>query len=220
MTTKEYKIRQAKEEDIPFLVDTIIEAEKSGTEILTYTTVFGLTEAEARGYLEKMLKEEVDGCELSLSGFILAEKNEKILGAVGAWVEGAEGIPSTILKGNLLRYILPMYCFEKAGALKKIVNDVHIEHIINTIQIGLVYIAPDARGKGLVPILIDHRINMLKENFSHVKEAYVQVFGNNLPAIRAYEKAGFQTVFRKNASLHETSDFMPHTSKVLMKKNI
>jgi ribosomal protein S18 acetylase RimI-like enzyme len=218
MIINEFTIRPAIPDDIPFLVDTIIEAEKSGTSVLTYTTIFGLTEAEARECIAKMLEEGVDGCELSVSGFILAEKDNQIAGAVGEWIEGSEGIPSGILKGNLLRYTLPPQCFEKASTLNKIVNDLHIEYVTNTIQIGLVYVAPEARGKGLVSILIDHKIDSLKESNPHVKEAYVQVFGNNLPAIRAYEKAGFETVFRKDASLLETSDFMPYTSKILMKK--
>lgn len=220
MITNEFTIRPADTTDIPFLVDTIIEAEKSGTSVLTYSTIFGLSEPEARLYIAKMLEEEVDGCELSVSGFILAEKENRIAGAVGAWFEGSEGIPSTILKGNLLRYILPQFCFEKASLLNKIVNDLHIEYTNGTIQIGLVYVSPEARGKGLVPILINHRISILKELYPDANEALIQVFGNNTPAIKAYEKAGFEIVLRKEASLPETKNYMPFTSKVLMKKNI
>jgi ribosomal protein S18 acetylase RimI-like enzyme len=188
MIMNEFTIRPATQDDIPFLVDTIIEAEKSGTNVLTYTTIFGLPEYYARELIAKMLKEEVDGCELSVSEFILAIKENHIVGAVGAWLEGSEGIPSSILKGNLLRYILPQQCFKKASSLNKIVNDLHIEYIDNTIQIGLVYVAPEARGKGLVPLLIDHKISIIKKKYPDINEAYIQVFGNNVQAIRAYEK--------------------------------
>lgn len=218
MTRDEFTIRQATIEDVAFLVDTIIEAEKSGTSILTYTTIFGLAEVEAREYIARMLEEEIDGCELSISGFILAEKDGKISGAVGAWLEGSEGIPSNVLKGNLLNYLLPSSCLEKAISLNNIVRDLHIEYKSDTIQIGLVYVAPEARGKGLVPALINYRISMLKEKYIHANEAYIQVFGNNLPAIRAYEKTGFRIIFTKNASLPETKDYMPDTTKVLMQK--
>ena len=44
----QFIIRPASSNDIPFLVDTIIEAEKSGTSILTYNTIFGLTEIEVK----------------------------------------------------------------------------------------------------------------------------------------------------------------------------
>lgn len=214
----DFIIRQATSDDIPFLVDTIIEAEKSGTSILTYTTLFGLTETKARKYIAKMLEEEIDGCELSVSGFILAEKNFEIVGAVGAWVEGSEGVPSNILKGNLLSYVLPASCLEKAVSLNKVVRDLHIEYVQDTIQIGLVYIAQEARGKGLVPLLIDHKISLLRERFPDAGEVYIQVFGNNLQAIRAYEKAGFEMIYKKNASLPETGDYMPDSTKVLMRK--
>jgi ribosomal protein S18 acetylase RimI-like enzyme len=220
MIVSKFTIRQAIPEDIPFLVDTIIEAEKSGTSTLTYTTIFGLTELEARGYLTKMLEEDIDGCELSVSGFILAEKAGTILGAVGAWFEGSEGISSNILKGNLLSYILPSSCIEKAISLKNIVNDLHIEYVPGKIMIGLVYVAPEARGKGLVPILIDRKIKVLKETFPDADEAYIQVFGNNIPAIRAYEKTGFEIIYKKTAVLYETANYMPDTSKVLMRKYV
>jgi ribosomal protein S18 acetylase RimI-like enzyme len=218
MMQNEFIIRQATSNDIPFLVNTIIEAEKSGTPILTYTTIFGLTEIEARKYIAKMLEEEIDGCELSVSGFILAEKAGNVVGAVGAWLEGSEGVSSSVLKGNLLSYVLPPTCLQKASSLNNIVRDLHIEYANNTIQIGLVYVAPVARGKGLVSILIDRKISILKESYPDIKEAHIQVFGNNLPAIRAYEKAGFKIVLKKSASLPETGNYMPDTNKILMRK--
>lgn len=220
MIMTEFIIRQATLNDISFLVDTIIEAEKSGTSTLTYTTIFGLTEVEAREYIAKMLEQEIEGCELSVSGFTLAERNGSIAGAVGAWYEGSEGLPSNILKGNLLSFILPSACLERARNLGNIVNDLHIEYIDFTIQIGLVFVAPEARGKGLVTLLIDQTIRMLKEKYPGASEVYIQVFGNNLPAIRAYEKAGFEIIFRKNASLPKTISYMPDSCKVLMIKYV
>jgi ribosomal protein S18 acetylase RimI-like enzyme len=218
MIMNEFTIRQATSDDIPFLVDTIIEAEKSGTSTLTYTTIFGLTEIEARDYIAKMLEEEIDGCELSVSGFILAEKGGNIVGAVGAWLEGSEGVSSHVLKGNLLSYILPSSCLGMAINLNNIIRDLHIEYVNDTIQIGLVYVAPEARGKELVSVLIDRKIGILKERFPNTNEVYIQVFGNNLPAIRAYEKAGFRIILKKIALLPETANYMPDTSKVLMRK--
>jgi len=220
MTINDFVIREATSGDIPFLVDTIIQAEKSGTSILTYTTIFGLTEGETRNYLARMLEEEIDGCELSVSGFVLAEQEGSIAGSVGAWVEGSEGVPSNVLKGNLLSYVLPHSCLERAVKLNSIVRDLHIDYAQDKIQIGLVYVAPEARGKGLVSILIDYKISMLKRLYPKANEAFIQVFGNNIPAIRAYEKAGFEVILRKTASLPETIKYMPDTCKILMRKYI
>ena len=220
MMTEAFKFRQAKLEDIPFLVETIIEAEKSGTPVFTYNTIFGLGEEEAGNYIAKMLEEEIDDCELSVSGFLLAEKDGNIVGAVGAWVEGAQGVPSTVLKGNLLAYVLPATCLERANKLSHIARDIHIEYRDHTVQIGLVYVASEARGQGLVTLLIDRSISYLKEEHPELSEAYIQVFGNNIPALKAYEKAGFTTILTKKALLPETANYMPDSSKVLMKKNI
>jgi ribosomal protein S18 acetylase RimI-like enzyme len=216
----DFVIRKATDEDIPFLVDTIVAAEKSGTSTFTYTTIFGLTETEARNYISKMLYEDIDGCELSVSGFVIAENFGRIAGAVGAWVEGSEGIPSVVLKGNLLQYVLPSHCIERAARLTNVIRDLHIEYIVNTIQIGLVYVAPEARGKGLVSLMLEHKIGLLREKFTGIHEVYIQVFGNNIPAIKAYEKAGFKIIFEKNAELAETTNYMPYTKKVSMKKYI
>ena len=216
----DFVFRPASVKDIPFLVDTIIEAEKSGTEKLTYSTIFGLSESEARFYIAKMLEEEVDGCEISVSSFIIAERDGRIAAAVGAWVEGSEGIPSLVLKGNLLRYILPSSCMERAIKFNHIIRDLHIEYLDNTIQIGLVYVAPDSRGMGLVKLMIDKQIELLANRYPGISEAYIQVFGNNIPAIKAYQKAGFDVVLRKDASINEIRELMPHTCKVLMKLNI
>jgi ribosomal protein S18 acetylase RimI-like enzyme len=212
--------RNATIDDVPFLVDTIIEAEKSGTEVLTYCSVFGLSEDEARKYITEMLLEEIDGCELSISSFLLAEKNGLIAASVGAWIEGIEGIPSTILKGNLLNYTLPKKCIEHAIALNSIVRDLHIEYIPNTIQIGLVYVAAAFRGQNLVRLLIDEQVTRLRINHPEISEIYVQVFGNNIPAIKAYEKAKFIIQLVKESSNKEISKYMPSETKILMKRMI
>jgi ribosomal protein S18 acetylase RimI-like enzyme len=216
----EFTIRRASMNDVQFLVDTIIEAEKSGTDIFTYSTIFGLTEEEARKYIADMLLEEVDGCELSVSAFLLAEKNNKIAAAVGAWIEGYEGLPSSVLKGNLLNYTLPKICIEKAASLNNLVKELHIEYIDNSIQIGLVYVAENYRGMGLAKLLIDEQIRQLSELSPGSTESYVQVFGNNKAAIKSYEKSGFDIILEKNSSSARMTDYFPSPSKVLMKRTL
>lgn len=215
-----FTFRNATINDIPFLVDTIIEAEKSGTNILTYSTFFGITEDETRKYLAKMLEEEIDGCELSISSFLLAEFETKVVAAVAAWIEGTEGISSTVLKGNLLNYTLPKEALRKAVSLNAMVRQLHIEYIPNTIQIGLVYVAKANRGRNLVSLLINKQIeNLLRKN-TDPTGVYVQVFGNNLAAIKAYEKSGFRKVLNKESVDKEIMKYMPSRSKVLMKREL
>lgn len=215
-----FNIRKATVVDIPFLVDTIIEAEKSGTDILTYTTIFGLSEAEARKYIIDMLLEEVDGCELSTSSFLIAQKEGQYAAAVGAWIEGYEGMSSSVLKGNLLNYTLPKACIEKAISLNKLVKDLHIEYIDNSIQIGLVYVSENFRGLGLANILIEEQLKQLLQIAPGITESYVQVFGNNKAAIKSYEKSRFIFHSERVSENKVIINYFPSGSKVLMRRGL
>jgi ribosomal protein S18 acetylase RimI-like enzyme len=211
-----FTIRKATQNDVSFLVETIIEAEKSGTNKLSYSTVFGISEVDTRKYLSDMLFEEIDGCELSISSFILAEKEGQIAGATAAWIEELDGIPSSVLKGNLLNYYLPKEFIDKAVSINPILRDLHIEYMPGTMQLGLVYISKAYRGLNLVSLLIDEHIHRLHEIKPGIKEMFVQVFGNNIPAIKAYEKANFKVVLNKESSNDDIIQYLPSNKKVLM----
>ena len=69
--SEEIKTRKATLNDVDFLVDTIVAAEKSGTDNFGLAKLFELSEDEMRSYIKAMLEEEVDGCEFSVSSFYL-----------------------------------------------------------------------------------------------------------------------------------------------------
>ncbi|MBD3581388.1 GNAT family N-acetyltransferase [Flavobacterium selenitireducens] len=212
----EILLRKAGPTDYPFLAETIINAEKSGGQTLTYTTIFGIAEEKAKDYIIQMLDEEIEHCEFSAEAFLIAESDGKAVGAVCCWIEAADGIASSILKGNLLRHTLPKDNFEKAIRLGPIISELHMEYEAGSIQVGLVYVTEAARGKGLVKRLLDGKISELRTGDQHV---YIQVFGNNAAAIRAYEKYGFATVAQKTAIHPEINAYMPSDTKLLMKLN-
>lgn len=213
-------IRSAAVSDIPFLVETIVEAEKSGTDRLSYSTIFGLTEAEVKSYLSEMMAEEIDGCELSVSSFLVAESGGTAVAALSAWIEGSEGIPSAVLKGNLLNYTLPVRCIEKAMGLNSMIREIHIEYTPETIQIGAGYVAPGFRGHKLLGLLSDEIIKRLAAANPEVSTVWAQIFSCNTPSIRTYEKAGFVEVSRKESSNKEILHYLPSDIKVLMKKDL
>ena len=65
-------IRPATLDDVEFIATTIIEAEKSSTDKIGPANYFGISESDYRNYLIQMLEEEIDGCELSISSFLIA----------------------------------------------------------------------------------------------------------------------------------------------------
>ena len=109
---------------------------------------------------------------------------------------------------------------KNASLLSEIVRDLHIEYKNHTLQIGLVYVAKEARGLGLVKFLLDKKIETVKNDFPEITEVNIQVFGNNVAAIRAYEKSGFHIIINKNATLPEIVNYMPGDSKVVMQRSI
>jgi hypothetical protein len=213
-------IRKATIHDIPFLVETIIEAEKAGTERLSYTTIFGLTEEESKKYLADMLLEEVDGCELSISSYIVAEKSNNLVAAVSAWVEGAEDIPSAMIKGNLLNYILPKKCLERAMHLNEMIRDLHIDYVPSSIQIGAGYVSKENRGNNLLGTLISEKIKSLSLVRPDISLVYDQMYECNIPAIKTDKKLNFSIQLIKKSSRKEIIQYLPSNKKILMMKKI
>jgi hypothetical protein len=213
-------IRQANIKDVPFLVDTIIEAEKSGTDILTYSTIFGLSEEESRKYIADMLFEDVNGCELSISSYLVAEKNSKIIAALSAWIEGSEGVPAFILKGNLLNFILPRKCIERAAQIHEIISDLNIDYIPGTIQIGGGYVSKENRGNNLLGLLIKEKIMLLSQIRPDISEIYDQIFDCNIPALKTDEKLNFKIVMVKESFRENITQYLPSDKKILVKKEL
>lgn len=217
---KNVVIRRATKNDICFIAETIIEAEKAGTQTLPYTTLFGLKEAVAKFYVKKMLEEDIDSCIFSISSYFVAEKNSTLIGAVSAWVENMEGIPSRILKGNILNFILPKSSLKRAIKLNKYVRDIQIEYKPDTIQIGAGYVTKKNRGNNIYGELVMEQIYHLSKLRPDVTEVYDDMFGNNTPAIRAVKKLGFKLEMIKKSKRKDIKTYLPHHTKVVMKKDI
>ena len=220
MKTNSITIREATIGDVPFLVETIIEAEKSSTDILSYSTVFGLSQEQTGSYLSEMLSEEVDGCELSISSFLVAEKEGKLVGAVSAWIEGDCGLPSMILKGNLLSYTLPKTCLERSVTLHPLLQELHIDYIPGAIQKGAGYVVESCRGHQILGLLTEEIIHHLRQNRPEVKTVYTQIYGSNFRAINANRKAGFEILLTKSSDNEAILNYLPSQSKVMMKKDL
>jgi hypothetical protein len=220
MKTDEFNLRQADLHDIPFLVDTIIEAEKAGSNLLSWTTVFGLSETDARKYIAKMLNEEIDGCELSVSSFLLAEHEGRPVAALSAWIEGKDNESSAQLKGNLLSFVLPVECIKRAASVYSMLQDLHIEHVAGTIQKGAGYVVQEYRGKHLFGILTNSIIDRALTADPSITAAYTQVYNTNIAAIKANQKVDFKIVSYKESMNQEILQYVPSNKKLLLRRNL
>ena len=216
----EHIIRSATIDDISFLVETIIEAEKSGTDRLSYSTVFGLSNKDTHKYLNDMLKEEIDGCELSVSSFYVVESGGKVVAALSAWIEGIEDISSALIKGNLLNYVLPRKCIDRAIDLNYIVRELHVDYIPMTVQIGACYVVKEYRGFGLIGLLIEFAINSLRNKYPDINSVWVQVFNCNIPSLKIFKKNGFVEVDSNESFNEQTINYLPSSKKYILKKEL
>jgi GNAT superfamily N-acetyltransferase len=58
--------------------------------------------------------------------------------------------------------------------------------------LGFMFVAPDHRGKGINKLIIENLIDWSQRK--GLKEIRLQVYSDNLPAIKAYEKVGFKKI--------------------------
>ncbi len=214
----DYVFRKASINDVDFLAEAIIAAEKSGSDVLSYHSIFGLTEVETIRLIKQMLEEEIDGCELSISSYWIAEKNNESAAAMGAWVEDEE-YSSSAVKGSLIGCTLPKPSLLKAKEVSHILSQVSIEYIPGSLCIGIVYVKSDHRGKGLVSSLLVKHINQV-ENLNPKPDVYIQVFGNNKAAIKAYKKLDFCEIKHIKSENREVVKYLPSNEKYLLKRGI
>jgi len=215
-----YKIRSASTADIVFIVETIIQSEKSKTNTLGFAKMFNLSEQNLGGYLSDILAQEIDGTGLSINSYLVAEANGKTVAAIAGWVEGAneEGLPSTIITANMISYFFPKESLYFANRINNVVRELQIERELGVYQIDSAYVEHHHRGNNLSQRLIEaHEIRCRDYGCSKM---HLQVFGHNYNAIHIYEKCGFKQIKTYSSDNPEVLNFYPSDKKILMQKII
>ena len=213
-------IRQPTAADKEFIITAITEAEKSGTDVLTYCAIFGISEAELRVLLGNILDEDMEGQELYIPGFLIAEADGHPAAAVNAWVEKAGGMSSSIIKSNLFMYHTSTEILMKAIPAMTLVNELNIERAANALQVESIYTVPAYRGLGLARQLILKHIAARQAEGIVFDKVQVMLMGDNAHAIRAYEKAGFTEIARKTSSNPAITSLLPANTKIMMQRTI
>ncbi len=209
-------INRAAINDIDFITDTIVAAEKSGTDNFGLAKLFGVEEETMKGYIHTMLDEEVDGCEMSLSSFLVARHEGKPVAAFAGWVEGGnEGdMPSSLLKSNLIGYTLPQECMLRSNEQADVVKALQIDREEGAYQLEYSYTLPEYRGKGIMAEIINAHIQ--EAISAGCEKLQVHVFGNNTAAIKTYEKMGFEITERFESKHPRAPEFFPSNIEYLM----
>ncbi len=212
--------KRATENDIDFIVEAIIEAEKSGTNRLSYSTVFDYNFDQVNELIKNALLEDIPGHELSLSGFILAYINNEHAGAVCSWIEAVEEIPSAVIKANVLYYFLGQETILKASPKAKFIETLNISRDAGTLQIESVYVCNKYRGLGVSnKLILEHIKDAIRvgNSFSKVQ---IHVAETNDAAIKSYLKLGFKTKIRKKCEDPDILKILPSDTRIMMELDI
>lgn len=214
------EIRRAEKKDIDFIIETIIEAEKSFTNVISYCTIFSLTEEEVVDLFRKFLNENIPGQEFCYSDYLVAVDGEEYLGACASWVEGTEGFSSSVIKADLLLEFLSYEKMAESKHLFEHLQKINIEREINSLQIVNAYVRPQHRGKGIISRLINEHIKIQKAAYPFIKKAQLRPTGVNEAAYKAYNKMGFEFVREQKIEEDFILNYLPAKSKILMEKVI
>ena len=219
-TSNQYKIREATIDDIDFVIDTIIAAEKSSTGNLGLSNYFEVSESDLRNYLHDMLDEEIDGCEFSISSFMVAEDNGRLIGAVGGWVEGEneDNMASAELKANLLGYVLPREIILRTQSKIEIVKDLQIEREKGAYQMEYSFVLPEYRGRHVSQIIKQKHFE--KASSLGCTKVQTHVFASNKVNICINESLGFQIVSQNTSNHPLAMKCYPDKTILLMEKTI
>jgi D-alanine--poly(phosphoribitol) ligase subunit 1 len=222
LTSSDYTFRFGTLTDIPFIIECIISAEKGNTEIVGLAQLFNLNLEELKKYLEAILDEEIEGCEFSVTNFVIAEQKGKPVAGLCAWIEGENEFdqPSSVLKANLLGRTLGIDKLKELEKHKSVLEKIRISRTPGAHQVEYVHVDSKHRGQNLVKKMIDFSVVQLSRNSHENLISQVEVFSNNLPAIKAYVKLGYTEEVKAISDPEATSGVLPYFEKIQMQKTL
>lgn len=215
-----YTFRKANINDVKFLSKVIMEAERSGTNNIGLANIFNLTELELQTYLIQILEEEIEGCEFSISSFIVAEYDTKPVAAFGGWIEkeNEDEQSSAILKSNLISFIFPKEKLLEFKKNQEVLKDIQIEREPHVHQLEYVFVDEKHRGNSLSNRMIEELLKIAKEQNPNLKKSQAQCFENNKSAIKLNERSGYKKIKRQVSFHPEILNYLPCNVKLMMKK--
>lgn len=214
-------MRPATLADTGFLAHAILEAEKSGDDGKGLAALFDMSEERMHSLIVSMLDEEIDGCDYSISSFLIAESNGVPVATVAGWVEGLiEGLASHLLRSNLFGHVIPQDNMQALRMKRDIIAPLQIEREPMTLQIEHVFVDIGHRGQGLAGKLITAHVDRVKRISPQTTKAQVQLVANNASALRAYEKDGFKVVRTFRSDDPRVLDLLPCNVRLLLEKDL
>lgn len=216
-----FLIKKATLADIPFLSKAILEAEKSFSQRPFLAKLFSLSDELCVKYIAEMLEEEMEGCEFSISSFLIAFDRDKPIASVGGWIENFDGTTeSNKIRASLIGYVFPKEAILAAKESAALISQFSLVRRQNFLQIEYVYVQDDYRGRGIAAHLIEAHIKEALVQFPSMEGVEIQFFDTNEIAAKVYEKIGFVPVDRVMMDNEQAQKLMPGNIKIKALKKI
>ena len=211
-------IRKATIDDIDFISEAIIEADKSSTKTVSTCKIFALTENNYKIILQDILVQDIEYYDYYLSGFLIAELNGEYIGTCGSWLEGGNETPSGMTKTTMLLSHLDKSSASLIKNNLQIIKNLTLTRETGALQLEYVYIREKYRGQGFFAKIVSESIkwNFTKYNFSKVQSILLK---GNYNSYFAFLKFGYIIVAEKKVDDPKILDFYPFNTKILMEYN-
>ncbi len=216
---EELNIRHATTDDIDFVIETIFESEKSGSGMISSCKIFGITENRFENILREILCENIPDYDYYLSGFLIAEKNGEYVGAIGSWLEAADGTPSGFVKTTILYPFLDRDKMKEINKNVSLIKELTINRKPGALQLEYEYTRDQFRRQGVLSQLIRESILMNMKRYDRIEKVQVALLKANLKSFDAHIKLGFTIVEEKHTENPEIFKFFPFNTKVLLEIN-
>jgi ribosomal protein S18 acetylase RimI-like enzyme len=213
-------IRKADITDLDFIVESIIQSDKSGSELISYCRIYNIAEQRLAEALRSILPENLGGFDISLNCFRVAVIDGQTMSAAAAWVEGMDGIASGKRKLSAFSMVFPRDLINYSKDHLAILSDITIEREIGTLQLEAIYTDASYRRQGIASKIIESHIIALKTNYPQIQKAQIQVMKENNSAVNAYRKMGFTIAEERTSQNREILKLLPGATKLLLEKDI
>ncbi len=212
---KDISFRQATIDDIDFIIEAVIEAEKGGSDLISTCCIFALSEERYKVVLRNIFEQDIENFDYYLSGYLIAESGGNYIGASGSWLEGAGDIPSGIIRSTLLLPYLDKCRISEIKKNTKIISGFIIPREPGALQIEYVYIKNQFRGKGVFSRVVMENIKRNMDKYSFTKVQSI-LFKDNTRSYNAFLKLGYKVAEEKSVNDPDILKFFPYNTKALM----
>ena len=216
--------RHATTDDVPFIIECLLASEASGTDIISYQRIFGLSEVELRDFFLQLAQEEMPGNAFSYVNYWIAEapngKKQVPVAGLAAWVEAEDEMLSNTQKAQALAYFLGIERWRAANDKMQKAASIDIERTVGSLQLDSIAVLPSYRGQGVLGHLITYVLQWHKTHKPNVTQAEIILMDDNVPARRAYEKAGFALLCATHSDDPVVPTLLPGKGRLLMQRTL